>query len=369
MDICEQCFFESDNISKYIVDKGVKQAIPFVCKECSREDSEYLLDRHELKHKLQYIISRIYSHEHEHGLHGSAGMQGVDSSSFLSNLYDLCDSLFNASEEPLIELICQNNSDDSYFLSAYEEVWIDIRCDWEGSENHDLKWDDFSELVKYKARFFDHKSADRSITLNELRPIFEKFAFVCSEQEIYRARKIDNEIVLNKIIDNPLKELGKAPKRLAGYNRFSPAGISYVYFSDNLQTASAEIRSRVGDDNAIGKFKINDLKLVDISYEVLKDTAYDIFNDRFCPDIRAASLYVESFIEEISKPLSEDDKLIDYVPTQIISEFIWSLGYDGFIFPSSISDGINYVLFDLKYELLDWDRYQVSSLKLNNIPY
>lgn len=36
------------------------------------------------------------------------------------------------------------------------------------------------------------------------------------------------------------------------------------------------------------------------------------------------------------------------VSTQIVSEYIWSLGYDGFIFDSSLCSGTNYVLLIIK---------------------
>lgn len=363
MNICEQCFRESETISSYIREQGDKQTEMFTCRACNQEDSEYLIDRNALQNKLQYIISSIYSHEHEHRLYGSAQI----SKTFLSDLYEVCGNLFNTSEENLIQLLCENNSHDSFFLDPYEIVWIDIRCDWEGSKHHNIKWDDFSELVKYKARFFDHEHADRSPTLDRLKSIFEKFVIVCNEEKIYRARKITSEKVLGEITEDPFNELGQAPKRRAGYNRFSPAGISYIYLSDNIQTASTEIRSQVGDNIAIGEFSINALRLVNISNETLKIMAYDYFHDNFCPEIRAASSYIESFIEEISKPLSDSDKLIDYVPTQIISEFIWSLGYDGFMFPSSLSQGTNYVLFDINYELVKWKKYKVSSLQVDPV--
>lgn len=357
---------ESGNISKYIVQQGTKQKTPFICKSCNREDSEYLLEKDDLQFKLQEIISKIYSHEYEHGLHGSAGMQGIDASTFLSDLYEVCENVFEYGEENLIQLICEHNTYDSLFLNPYENVWVDIRCDWEGTEHHDLRWDKFVELVKYKARFFNH-TADRKPTLDKLRTIFEKFKIISLNENIFRAREITSEQNLADIKAEPLKQLGQAPKRLSGYNRFSPAGISYIYLSDNIQTVSAEIRSRVGDDIAIGTFKINKLKLVNLSTDLLETMAFDYFHNDFCPDVRAAYSYISSFINEISKPLNESDKFIDYVPTQIISEFIWSLGYDGFMFPSSLSDGINYVLFDTTYELVEWNKYKVSSINLLEI--
>ena len=37
---------------------------------------------------------------------------------------------------------------------------------------------------------------------------------------------------------------------------------------------------------------------------------------------------------------------IDYVPSQYLCEFIKKCGYDGVVYRSSVSDGINLALFD-----------------------
>lgn len=55
---------------------------------------------------------------------------------------------------------------------------------------------------------------------------------------------------------------------------------------------------------------------------------------------------VYEFITDISKPINESDTLLEYVSTQIMAEYIWSQGYDGFIFDSSQNKGgENLVLF------------------------
>lgn len=46
-------------------------------------------------------------------------------------------------------------------------------------------------------------------------------------------------------------------------------------------------------------------------------------------------------------PITRDDQRINYVPTQIISEYIKSIGYDGIIYKSSVGTGNNLALFDI----------------------
>jgi hypothetical protein len=57
------------------------------------------------------------------------------------------------------------------------------------------------------------------------------------------------------------------------------------------------------------------------------------------------SCLIKEFVKDISKPINDNE--IEYIPTQILSEYIWSLGYDGFIFDSSQSkNGKNIVIFE-----------------------
>jgi hypothetical protein len=62
-----------------------------------------------------------------------------------------------------------------------------------------------------------------------------------------------------------------------------------------------------------------------------------------CPPYQAWS-----FIDHVfSKPISVGDRKIDYVPTQVLTEFFKSQGYDGIGYTSSLGEGQNLALFDL----------------------
>lgn len=70
----------------------------------------------------------------------------------------------------------------------------------------------------------------------------------------------------------------------------------------------------------------------------------DFSSSQFC--------FLSTFTHNIAQPVKENDKFIDYVPTQIVSEFLWSKGYDGFLYDSSLSrSGYNLVVFENHYEL------------------
>jgi hypothetical protein len=89
------------------------------------------------------------------------------------------------------------------------------------------------------------------------------------------------------------------------------------------------------------------------------------FDDNFNEKFYCISHFIHEFIRDISKPVSDDKQLLDYIPTQIMSEYIWSKGYDGFLFDSSVnSGGTNLVLFEKKYNFNKYTRYIVKSIDM-----
>lgn len=62
--------------------------------------------------------------------------------------------------------------------------------------------------------------------------------------------------------------------------------------------------------------------------------------------LRADITFLERLGEELTRPVLPQGAVIDYVPSQYLCEFIKKCGYDGVIYRSSASDGINLALFD-----------------------
>ena len=83
--------------------------------------------------------------------------------------------------------------------------------------------------------------------------------------------------------------------------------------------------------------------------------------------------FIQTLQKELSLPIRKRDQLLDYIPTQYISEFIKSLGFDGVEYQSSLnSEGYNIAIFNpSKLKCQKVDVYEIKSIamthgKINN---
>ena len=132
----------------------------------------------------------------------------------------------------------------------------------------------------------------------------------------------------------------------ASEGRANSKGIPCLYVATDKETAMSEIRPWLGSIISLGHFKLSrDLRIIDFSVNHGKT------NKKFYFKEPSASKIIETVWLDIdnafSKPTKTSDLKSDYTPTQIISEFIKSKGYDGIAYKSSLADGHNIALFDL----------------------
>ena len=62
--------------------------------------------------------------------------------------------------------------------------------------------------------------------------------------------------------------------------------------------------------------------------------------------LRSDLPFLERLGDELTRPVLPQGAAIDYIPSQYLCEFIKITGYDGVVYRSSVSDGINLALFD-----------------------
>jgi hypothetical protein len=258
-----------------------------------------------------------------------------------------------------------SDGEEDLFESAYYKVW-QHRCFFaKGNENEFglHNWKKFCDSVKHKARYFDHKKFSVIRTLENFNEFFEQIVIDNINIDIYRARKIHSNKEKNDISTNPIKELGKVPIEYAKTNRFSPIGISYGYFAFEEETVLKEIRCEINDEVAVGKFSLNsDLKIIDFRNSSLEKEFLDYFSNNFNEKFYCIDSYIKEFITDISRPISNNKQLLEYIPTQIMSEYIWSKGYDGFLFDSSVNcGGTNLVLFEETYQFKKYNQYKIMN--------
>jgi len=378
--VCNYCF-DDGKIQNYVVANGKEASDDYIC-SCGKQNDKYeeiklyLLEKEKLADKLAEVIENLYVHEDVHGMGGSARSyvdRGEDPLEFagLLDVQDICMDCFEDDCSVLAEFIVENKSFDEFnrFESSVYREWMD-RCFFENDEEDEYslsKWQKFCENVKHKARYFDHEEFSVSETLEDFNDFFEQIVLSDLDNTIYRARKIYEDKDREDISTDPNEELGSVPIEFAKNNRFSPIGISYGYFAFEKDTVLKEIRSTVNDEVAIGRFDLsNNLRIVDFRSKTMNEKSLNYFDDDFNDRFYCIGHFIKEFISDISKPVSDDKQLLEYIPTQIMSEFIWSKRYDGFLFDSSVnSGGINLVLFEKKYEFNEYARYRVKSIDMS----
>ena len=354
---CSQCF-KNSNIVKYIKENGTFISEHHRCNYCDNSEQCYTIQIEELIPKLANVITKMYEYDEKYN----------DETYSYSNVLDYREGYIKSLEEIFEDLFgFQNFSKlSSHIMKLDSFKHMDIFsynfrsvCAY-GVDLDIVNWKLFTEHTKYKARYFDHKSYNFSVkkSLERFNELFSSMS-INMDENIYRARIINKEQEKIDIQKNPSLELGKAPSHIVKNNRFSPIGISYGYFSFNEKTALKESRAKTNEEVAIGIFKLTEnLKLIDFrkkSMEQYLNPFLSSFNFRFYCIVE----FIEIFITSISKPISDNDSFLEYVPTQIMAEYIWSIGYDGLLFDSSQEcGGENIVIFgDNPY----FESYKITS--------
>ena len=198
-------------------------------------------------------------------------------------------------------------------------------------------WADFVEGIKRKNRFHsDYINLDKLF-------VFLRCAVRTHHkgEEMYRSRICHDENGFKRT------EMGPPPNNNAKGGRVNPTGISILYLSDSKETTLYEIRAGVYDFVTVGRFKLQkDIDVINLA---------DV--DRISPfigvqrdfDFIQYALNIEHLkmiAGEIAKPLRNDNSF-DYLPTQYISDFIRSKGYDKIEYISTMNrNGTNLAVFD-----------------------
>lgn len=211
-------------------------------------------------------------------------------------------------------------------------------------EELSYKWDQFSKIVKSSRRytFFkmpefttkQHSDNGLDNILSELENAVINANLILTlkpnETSICRCRVHKKDEIINTI-DN----LASPPDNCASQNRMSPAGISMFYGAFYPKTAVTEVANTFNKENdviTIGDFNvIKPIKVVNFTgmfhLSIFGDYDYNVMS------------FLKAFIFEIAKPITKKDKDIEYIPTQIITE------YFRYIFKTKKQENINGLMY------------------------
>lgn len=283
----------------------------------------------------------------------------------LSSLYNILKNkwhIFNSDKtdiHALIKELCKNKYakiDDIFAqpVGIKEEMLLEYLDKHSIMRNH--TWTDFVEAIKYKNRFhldyINLEELGKLLTYTEIQ--------VSKNNHFYRARICKNKEALD------ITEMGAPPANLSVAGRANSEGISCLYLANEIETTFYEIRAILYDFVCVATFKpIKDLKIIDLS----NISGISPFLDSL--DYTEYAINIETLNkigQDLAKPVRRHDSKLDYLPTQYISDFIKSLGYDGIKYKSTLSEkGYNLTIFNPS--LFEYAKKEVEVFEIKSIDY
>jgi hypothetical protein len=199
-----------------------------------------------------------------------------------------------------------------------------------------LRWETLREELKHQNRWFLATSLDE----DRLADLLTLLLVEDLPTTWYRAR------IRSSDVNFPIGEMGAPPKRVASHGRANPAGIPYLYLGSKPETAAAEIRPHTGEVACVADFEIPSIRAVDLRDPRKHVSPFSVQQASAIGQLRADLPLLERLGEELTRPVLPSSAAIDYIPSQYLCEFIKKSGFDGVVYRSSVSDGINLALFD-----------------------
>lgn len=339
--ICSNCFDEY-GIQTFIEEHGTQNYCSY-CDEIGDEITACELDLL-IEHILK-SMSYEWGHPADEGLPYETREGGWQVAS-VYDTWELLDDIGLGNDSgKILEDICS---------SIHNQEWCE-RNPYSLSTDRTLMfgWQKFSDFVCNKARyvFFRAENSDYNKEQHdEMNPvdILDALESIIKSAGLVRKISDSSEIKRVRIIDfaeelSTAKELGSPPNEFATLaNRMSPAGIAMFYGAFDIETAIKETYEDTEvDKKAIcGTFMpIRELTVIDLSENLIVPSLFDEHEREQRSNMR----FLIDFVSDFTKPIDRSDRShIDYVPTQIVTEFIRHIfqtekneHIDGVIYPSS----------------------------------
>jgi hypothetical protein len=200
-----------------------------------------------------------------------------------------------------------------------------------------VRWETLRDELMYKNRYF----LDEALDTDRLKELLDHLPADDMPSKWYRARMRTEDAAFT------IDKMGAPPKRLATHGRANPPGIPYLYLGSLPETAAAEMRPHTGEVACVADFTIDGpLKAVDLRFPRRLVSPFLLAGAGAIGQLRADIPFLERLGDELTRPVLPQGAAIDYLPSQYLCEFIKKSGYDGVVYRSSVSDGVNLALFD-----------------------
>ncbi len=200
------------------------------------------------------------------------------------------------------------------------------------------QWDKLSEELRSRNRYFP----DVSIDFERLRELLKFLRATDVPTDWFRARINGSNIPFT------IDQMGAPPIGVASHGRANPPGIPYLYVGSTPETSIAEIRPHTGETATIAEFllEVDNLALVDLRRPKQLISPFSLGDEDNIGALRGDIGFLQHLGNELTRPVRPQAAAVEYVPSQYLCEFIKKSGWDGVLYASSVSDGVNLAVFD-----------------------
>lgn len=227
-----------------------------------------------------------------------------------------------------------------------------------------VSWSDFlsyRQKKKQEIRYF-HDDETQAFFNGILATVKERIQIIPKRQTFCRAQLGCDDCPAcdtdGTIIDfNAVPYSSERMKPLAGKaseGRINSKGIPCLYLSTDETTAISEVRPWVGSYVTVAQFEtLRELKVIDCSCGEINPMNVSVSDmDKLWklrpPTPKETMKTIWRWIDkEFSEPVEHNDKIADYVSTQIIAELFKTSGFDGIQYKSLFNNGKNLALYDI----------------------
>jgi RES domain len=229
----------------------------------------------------------------------------------------------------------------------YEAHCENYRLEVPHASNFDEEWERFELGVKHRGRFY--LIAEKEYLERIFRPLLDgelhrgtppaetvgapdsKFKM------IYRARVANTEAEQKRILENPPRELAPPPPTLRTAGRMNAAGVIAFYGATDVGTCVAELAVPFGGAAVVGEFRFErPVKVLDLRLLSRSAMAVSWFDPECANKVNYAR-FMRSLRNKLRKPIMPGAETLDYLPTQMVAEFLATEGFDGVMFVSSVT--------------------------------
>lgn len=218
--------------------------------------------------------------------------------------------------------------------NIHNTLWCE-RDPYSLSKNESLYfgWSSFCEYVCSEARYtflraspswydaHQRDEIDPVSILQRLAEVVGEFGLVCelpAATPMFRARVVSDECTSLSAM-----QLGSPPVDQAIMsNRMSPAGVPMFYAALDVDTAISEtfdLTKSKGKVVILGEFiSRQSLRLLDLTKTLPVPSLFDLGGSQE----RQVKIFWRNFVRDFAKPITRDDRShVDYVPTQVVTEY------------------------------------------------